>query len=366
MSECFNAQRLTLARQKHGYTKARLAQLADLAVRSITAYESGTAIPKDDTVDRMASVLGFPASFFCLPDCDTPHLYGVSFRALKGLTASKRDAALASGALAMEVATWIESNFVLPAPDLPAFREYQPETAAAAVRKQWGLGEKPISNCVHLLESKGVRVFSLVEECRELDAYSFWRGDTPFVFLNTMKSSEKSRFDCMHELGHLTMHKFHGVTRSRETEREADAFASAMLMPSFEIMAHAPRMPTLRQLIASKKTWNVSAAALAYRMHSLKLISDWHYRTLCIQIAERGYRTQEPESSPRETSQVLKKVFALSRADGVSRSALASALHLNVKDLESLMFGLVMTSVDGEGQTSNRPSLSSSHLRLID
>jgi Zn-dependent peptidase ImmA (M78 family)/transcriptional regulator with XRE-family HTH domain len=366
MSDAFNPQRLTLARQKHGFTKAKLADLAGLTVRSITAYESGATVPTKETLDALAKVLEFPVSFFSLPEFDTPNVYGVSFRALKGITASRRDAALASGALAMEVSGWIETNFVLPDSDIPDYRGYSPEAAAAAMRRYWGLGEKPISNCIHLLESKGVRVFSLVEYCRELDAYSFWRGDVPFVFLNTIKSTEKSRFDSMHELGHLTLHRHHGITRSRETEQEADAFASCMLMPEFDVIGRAPRTPTLRQIIAAKKHWNVSAAALAYRMHSLKLLSDWQYRTLCIQLAQHGYRTNEPESSPRETSQILKKVFVMTREDGVSRSAVAAALHINVKDLESLVFGLVMTGIDGGGGASpDGETPSGNHLRLV-
>ncbi len=369
MSEKFNPQRLTLARQKHGFTKAELAALANLTVRSVTAYESGTTVPSPATLEILASVLKFPVSFLLLPECDTPSVHGVSWRALKSITASRRDAALASGALAMELETWIDAKFNLPKPDVPDYRGYSPEAAAGALRKYWGLGEKPISNCIHLLESKGVRVFSLVEYCRDLNAYAFWRGDVPFVFLNTVKSSECSRFDAMHELGHLVLHRHHGITRSRDTEQEAETFASSMLMPEFDVIARAPRTPTLRQIISAKRHWNVSAAALAYRMHALKLLSDWHYRTLCIQLAQHGYRTNEPQPSPRETSQVLKKVFALSREDGNSRAAVAAALHISVTDLESLVFGLVMTGISGGGgDRGSAPTPSPStptQLRLI-
>lgn len=365
MTAVFTPQRLTVARQKHGLTKGKLAEMLGVTARSITYWESGEVIPSEENIAALAEALKFPVSFFSQPECDQPQVHGVSFRALKSITAAQRDAALASGALAMEVAAWIEASFVLPEPDVPDYRNYPPDSAAAALRLYWGLGERPIPNCIHLLESKGVRVFSLVEMCRQLDAYSFWRGDVPFVFLNTIKSSEKSRFDAMHELGHLVLHRFHGITRSRETEQEADAFASAMLMPASDVIARAPRTPTLPHIIEAKKRWNVSAAAFAYRMHSLKLISDWHYRTLCIQMSERGYRTNEPQSGPRETSQVLKKVFALSREDGVTRAAVAGALHLNVADLDSLIFGLVMTGIGG-GRSGEATSPSQAPaLRLV-
>jgi len=52
-------------------------------------------------------------------------------------------------------------------------------------------------------------VCSLAEQCREVDAFSLWRHGSPFVFLNTQKTPEHSRFDVAHELGHLVLHR-HG------------------------------------------------------------------------------------------------------------------------------------------------------------
>lgn len=93
-----------------------------------------------------------------------------------------------------------------------------------------GLGEAPIANMVHLLETKGVRVFSLVEDCHELDAFSTWLDGTPFVFLNTRKSAERSRMDAAHELGHLVLHRV-GRPQGKEAEEEATRFGAAFLMP---------------------------------------------------------------------------------------------------------------------------------------
>lgn len=41
----------------------------------------------------------------------------------------------------------------------------------------------------------------------EIDAFSLWRDDRPYIFLNTSKSAERSRFDAAHELGHLVLHR---------------------------------------------------------------------------------------------------------------------------------------------------------------
>jgi Zn-dependent peptidase ImmA (M78 family) len=197
---------------------------------------------------------------------------------------------------------------------------------------------------VHLLESKGVRVYSLAMDAKEVDAFSFWRNDTPFVFLNTRKSAERSRFDAAHELGHLVMHR-HAAPRGLDAETQANSFASAFLMPEKSIRVHSTRLATVAQLIQLKKVWSVSVMALAYRLHSLKIISDWHYHTLCKQMSARGFRTVEPEGARRETSQVLAKVFAALRDEGRSKDDIAKDLDLMPQELEELVFGLTLTTV---------------------
>lgn len=148
----------------------------------------------------------------------------------------------------------------------------------------------PVRNMIHLLEAKGVRIFSLVIDAREVDAFSMWKQTTPFIFLNNNKSSEPSRYDAAHELGHLVLHR-HGGPRGRGAEQEADAFASAFLMPKGSVIAYASTCPTLATLMELKRIWTASVAALNCRLHAVGMLSDWQYRTLCIQIAQHGYRT---------------------------------------------------------------------------
>lgn len=346
----FNPSRLTLARKRRGLTKTDLARGIGVDWRSISAYESGEFPPSDVSLTKLAASLRFPIPFFFGADLEEPEPDAASFRAQTKMTAGQRDMALGQGTLALHVNSYIENRFELPQPDLPDIsREPSPEAAAASLRRCWGIGELPIPNMVYLLEAKGIRVFSLAIDALEVDAFSMWKAATPFVFLNSRKSSEHSRFDAAHELGHLVLHR-HAAPNGREAEREADAFASAFLMPAGSVVANAPRFPTLPNLIRLKKLWVVSVAALNYRLHQLELTSDWHYRTICVQIAKNGYRTAEPEEAPRETSQVLAKVLAALREDGVGKAGLARALCIDSSELDQLLFGLVMTSIDGGGR----------------
>ena len=249
-----------------------------------------------------------------------------SFRAMTKMLSGQRDMALETGAIAFHINNWLESKFELPPTDLPDLsNEPTPEVAADSLRRYWGIGEMPIRNMIHLLEAKGVRVYSLAIDAREVDAFSAWKGSTPFVFLNTNKSSEHSRYDAAHELGHLILHR-QGSPQGREAERQANLFAGAFLMPRASVLAHARPFPTLSRLIELKKIWIISLAALNYRLHEVGLTSDWVYRGLCIEIAKRGYRTKEPNGAPREVSQALLLMLAALRQDGIGRHKMAEAL----------------------------------------
>lgn len=357
----FNPSRLTFARQRRGVSKTKLAGQVGLTAKSIGLYESGDQVPSDATLKGLAEALEFPVTFFSdgsRLESVTPE--GASFRSLSNMTASQRDSALNAGSLAIALSDWIDERFTLPQVNLRQLHQMSPEAAADSLRAAWGLGERPIKNMVHLLEAQGVRVFSLAQECLSVDAFSLWRDDVPYVFLNTVKSAERSRFDAAHELGHLVMHR-HGGAKGRLAEQEADQFASAFLMPAGSVVAVAPRLPSLRQLVQLKRSWNVSLAALVYRLKALDLITEWHYRTLCIQLGELGYRKNEPNAIERESSQVLAKIFSVLAAEGTSRQKVAQSLHLQVKDLDALIFGLVgLTQVDGRGirdTSSPRPKL---------
>jgi Zn-dependent peptidase ImmA (M78 family)/DNA-binding XRE family transcriptional regulator len=340
----FNPSRLVLARKRRGLSKKALAEVSKAALRSIVYYESGEVTPTEETVQSLAVALQFPATFFYEGDIEEIDSDSASFRSLSKMTASQRDSAIAIGTLATTVCKWIERRFELPAPDVPSLRYFEPETAASVLRKEWGLGERPIKNVVHLLEAHGVRVFSLPIDSVAIDAFSVWYQGTPFVFLNPMKSGERGRMDAAHELGHLTLHE-HGVSRNRQAETEADRFAAAFLMPMADVIAHTPRAISLTTIHKLKKRWSVSAIALVHRLKALSLITEWQYRRFCLELSQAGYRSKEHDGLPRDTSQVFAKVFAMLREEGRSRGVIARDLQITSAELDSLLFGLTMASI---------------------
>ena len=340
--QVFEPTRLALARRRKGWKRSELARRAGLQARTITAYELGERVPPSDSLHAMATALAYPIDFFFRGPVETLRDEGVSFRALTKMTATQRDRALAAGELALELSDWTATRFQLPEPHVPDLRlESNPESAAMALRASWGLGDRPLPNLIRLLESKGVRVFSLAEKDRSLDGFSFWRGGEPFIFLNTQKSAERSRFDACHELAHLVLHR-HGAVVGIDMEREAMAFASSFLMPKSSVIIHAPQPPSIPTLLAAKRWWGVSLAAIIRRMYDLDLISRWYYRAMYIQLQKSGYRDKEPEPIDRELSHVWPLVFQSLREDGLRRSDIARLLNWPLDELKGLVFQLVL------------------------
>ena len=359
----FNMSRFDLARQRRGLTKRELAHRLDVTDRTISNWYSNQEVD-DRILQKAAEILDFPVNFFYGDDFEKVEAQAVSFRALSKMTAKKRDMAISQTILAEMLSKWIDQNFDLPTPDVPDLHELRndvsidnfqsldeidedneqyylefsfPEICAETLRKAWGLGEQPIGNLIALLESKGIRVFSLTNDAQDVDACCRWTNDRPFIFLNTSKTAERCRFDLAHELGHLVMHK-HGVVEGIQ-EQEANAFASAFLMPRRSISAEPIRSPSLKSIVMKKSIWRVSAAALTYRYHKLGIISTWNATSIYKQLAQRG-KNNEPNPIAHETSLLLDKVFQALSDEKFQLSELTNALNITLEEINNLTFHL--------------------------
>jgi Zn-dependent peptidase ImmA (M78 family) len=300
--------------------------------------------PDDLTVDKLAIALGYPRAFFFMDKPEVLEPIAVSFRSLKKMKAAERHASLAAASNGIALYQWIDARFDLPVPDLiDLSREHaRPEVAARLLRQHWSLGDRPIGNILRLFESKGIRVLSLSENTDNVDAFSFWHADYPYIFLNQKKTAERSNFDAAHELGHLVLH-FHAQAESMpidDAERQANLFASAFLMPDADLKSVLSHIYSSSQIIKMKVRWKVSALALATRLHQIGMLSEWNYRSILIELGQRGFRTGEPLGVEREASTLLGKVFAALWAKGITRNEIASDLNLPWDEVEALVFGL--------------------------
>jgi Zn-dependent peptidase ImmA (M78 family) len=301
--------------------------------------------PSAKNLSLLADTLGVAHTFLTGDDLDEIPIDLVSFRALSKMTARQRDGALSAGRIAILIDDWIEARFNLPRADVPSLTGREPESAAEEVRARWGLGERPIANMLHLLEAHGVRAYSLTGDNAQLDAYSlFWRTQ-PLIFLSTSKSGERGRFDAAHELGHLVLHGEHEVPHAPGAEQEANRFAAAFLMPRSSVLSAGLRDATVPKILHAKAHWKVAAMALTHRLNEVNLMSEWGYRTCCVQLSRMGYRRGEPKGIERESSQLLAKVFKGLREDGMRVAEMAEDIGISPSELRSHVFGLTLTAV---------------------
>lgn len=338
--------RLAVARKRQGLTLTGLAELTRISTHSLSVFENGHQAPAAATLARLAEALDVSAAFLTGDDIDEIPAGAVSFRALSKMTARQRDRALADGRVALLINDWIEARFQLPRADIPTLTGHDPEAAAEIVRARWGMGERPVPNMLHVLEAHGTRIYSLTEPNDVLDAYSLYWDGKPFVFLSTGKTGERGRFDAAHELGHLVLHGEHQVASLRPTaEAEANRFAAAFLMPRSSVLAAGLANATVDRILMAKSHWDVAAMALTHRLHELELLTDWGYRAACVQLGRLGYKRAEPAGIPRETSQLLGKVLARLRAEGMTPARIAASLGISPAELRSHVFALTLTAV---------------------
>lgn len=354
----FNPSRLKLARIRRKLTLKELAEATGLSSRIVIEYEKAYCLyePTTATVAAYAQALRYPESFFFGDDLESIDPSTVSFRSLRRTKAADQHAAIGAGGLGVIVANYFDSRFNLPSPTLPDMRGTTPDTAAEALREEWHLGKKSIPNMIHLLEKNGVKVFFLSENTVDIDAFSFWKDNTPYIFLNTKKTGERSRFDAAHELGHLIMHR-HGVLKGADIEKEADAFASAFLMPKENVLAVKMAVPTLEKIIQLKSNWKVSAFALIVRMRNLSGLSEWQYNSLLRDASAKGYRYGEPGGIEREKSLIIDKVLSMLQSEGVTLPVISKNLNIPLDELSSLLFGVATISGGGYSSPTRPPSL---------
>lgn len=348
-------------------SKKGVAEAIGVTPNTIHRYETGESSPPDETAEKLAVLLKFPAKFFYGKDVDEPRRDNASFRGMANKSGKVMDAALASGALAFLLDDWIGAEFYRSEVNLLELPQESPEAAAMMLRQHWQLGDKPIKNMVHLLEANGVRVFSLAENTMAVDAFSLWRDNIPYVFLNRQKSAERSRFDAAHELAHLCLHRHGGALspyQDSAIEKQANAFAGAFLMPETDLKTFCTgQLIGVDHLVRFKRRWRVSAAALNYRANEIGLIPEGRCNSNYVEMSRRGWLKREPDGIAREQSFVWQEIINDLNGRGITKSKIADFAGVPPAEIEALLFGLAnMMPIDGNGGNTPRRHV---ELRLI-
>lgn len=354
--------RITVARLRRGLTKSELAADLHIAPATLSRWENeGPPPPRTESLlEQLETSLEFPSSYFVAPELEVPAMDSTLFRAGSRATQRQKRAAVASGANAKMLMTWLRQNFNFPEPDLPNLSGFSPAEAASHVRTLWQLGDKPIPNSIQLAESIGIAVVGLPPAASAVDAFSMWDGEQPYIFLARRRTPEGARFDLAHELGHLLLHSSTQPCEGRNKEDEANQFAAHFLIPPRAVNSYLRLHAGLDDILHLKTGFKVSAMAMLRAAFTHGKLSEREYQTHLTTLAARGFRKAEPDSQLQyERSRVFDYVLS---PEGDARIAdIASATNLPAQDLHSFMLGAlphtVAASTGGSSEPFERPTL---------
>jgi Zn-dependent peptidase ImmA (M78 family)/transcriptional regulator with XRE-family HTH domain len=326
-----NPTRLRDARIAKRLNQSELAAIVGVTRQAISAYEQGEKAPEAATLSQIAAALGQPLAFFTAQDRPGFGPFGARFfRAVGAETKRRNRMSDVYANWMVQTAHYFDDMVNYPPVSLPSFTPGNPdgsytaeeiEEAAAECRKAWGLGLGPLSNVLALLEGKGVVSARLRMVGERVEAFSFWNGARPFVFLASEKeSAARARYDVAHECGHLVLHR--GVGQEdvedpkvlRRIEDEANRFAGALLLPrqSFPNEVFTTRLDAFVEL---KMRWKVSIQAMVYRCKDLGVFDEYQITNLYKQISARKWRTKEPlddpNSYPLEQPKLLRRAVTM-------------------------------------------------------
>lgn len=283
--ECIadNLKRVRIARS---LTQADVAKQAGLSLAAYRNAESGTAVPRVDSLQRLAQALDVRIQDLFIPVKKLTH---VRFRA--GRRLNSRDEILA------KTSRWLENFNGLEAilddrveNRLPEIRKLigrnkAPKNVATIARKELlksveaGINQEPIRDICGLLEARGVKVYALQSANSDFFGLSVGEGSGgPAIAVNVWEriSVERWIFTAAHELGHLLLHfeDDYDVDQVEEKptdphEREADEFAAYFLMPP-EIFdkewEETSGAQFLDRVLKVKRMFRVSWKTVVYRL----------------------------------------------------------------------------------------------------
>lgn len=319
-------ERLKQVRMARGFSLEELAaELGGVVTRqALWKYEQGKARPSAVVLAKLSRALRTPAAVLWREP-----VYSVQFIAYrKGSGLLKRDQAQveASVALAVEERLRLSERAGLEAGQGVPQQRYavasldEAEAAAQELRARWILGIDPIASVTGVLEDHGVHVIE-IEAAERFDGISALAYDQTgavagaAVVTRQGIPGERQRLDLAHELGHLVL----DVSSAIDEEKAAFRFAGAFLAPSDAVRREVGTQRAfvqLAELRLLKRRFGMSIQALLRRLCDLEIITASHYRQWCIDINRLGYRKDEPDRMPAESSLWLRRTVLRATAEG--------------------------------------------------
>jgi len=343
-----NHELLRIARQRKKLSQGEAAKKFNIIQAKLSRYENALTPPTDEFLEKASLVYDLPKSFFYQSDkvLGAPVSIHPMWRKKSDVTTRELDEIIAElNIRIIHIRKLLQAVDFSPESSIPRFdvdaydnadaAEYDEEIEriSSMVRSYWMIPAGPFKNLTGAIERAGAIVIHSALGGSSVSGVTMSApGLMPIIIINNEQPSDRARFTVAHELAHLVMHRL----PHKDMEKQANAFASALLMPAKEMREALSGKIDLRRLAALKPEWQVSMQALLYRAQTLGLIEEKSAGYLWRQFNIHRIKLREPIALdfPMEQPGVLQRMVDLHIENmGYSLPDFAQILHLHTHQL---------------------------------
>ena len=338
--------RLQQARKAAGLSLRAFADLVDLSHAAIKKYEDGDVYPSSDMLIKLAKALKVRVDFFFRPI--KVSLENIKFRKRKKLNGKAEEAIKFKVISQIERRLELEnlypsspvSIFKLPADFAQKINRLEEiESVAEKLRNYWKLGLAPIHDLIDAFESQGIRVFIIDTDENHFDGLSTVINDQPIVVISSKWPGDRQRFNLAHELAHYIF--INRLTPKLDEEQACNRFAGAFLFPReavFQALGKKRRAIEWQELLLIKEQFQLSMAAICYRLKDLEVIQEHCYKSLVIRFRQKGWHRKEPglEVPPEKAHTFNQMLFHALGEEYIGEPKAAELLSCSLSQLKAL------------------------------
>ncbi|MCM0622049.1 helix-turn-helix domain-containing protein [Nocardioides bruguierae] len=320
---------LQLVRVARGFTQDALSNATGISQAVLSKAESGIVALDDARLALVAEVLEVPIDRFLDGAPAGGVLSACAFhrkRASLPVSDAKRIRAILdlTGLEVAAVLSDVEPHVSVPRETPSDDGWTTPADIAYDIREAAGLGNDPIPDLVGVVESLGAVILVRDLQATKIDAIGSWpEGYRPLFLLNASSPADRRRFTLAHEFGHAVMHS----EPRTDQEREADQFASELLLPAAGVRDDLVNLD-LGKLALLKRKWGASMAALVRKARDVGTITENEYKKLNIELSTAGYRLKEPVDLPLEQPSLMMQRLRSRLENGATVEDLARLTHM--------------------------------------
>ncbi len=209
------------------------------------------------------------------------------------------------------------------------------ESIVSKVRQKWQLGQIPINNVQNIIESNGIKIFSIDEYVEGFHGMTLRLVNTPTIIISTKSqlndvkndiSIVRKRATVLHELAHIIV-PFDYNLNLKSVETLCTSFSGMILMP-YDIMKESlggnRKTFSLKELLCLKAIWGISLQSLLYTAYYREIISEQLLKKTILlvkshSIMHDSHILYEPDEVP-ESRNMYKSDYSKYRYSGIEKS----------------------------------------------